>query len=93
MTLRVDPAKYGGVWYHVVTLSPGVYTLAKRQGERVFAQYAVYRKEWRDNAWLECDMDLCPSARHRGALDCKHVKIVEAHLETGERESAVRWIK
>lgn len=93
MTTHVSPAVYGGVFYHVKTVSDHAWSLCKRQGDVVFAEYAVYRKEGRGITWLECDADLCPSARHRSALDCKHVEIAQAHMATGEVESAVRWIK
>lgn len=84
---------YGGVFYHVKTNDSGSWTLLKRQGNHVFAEYAVHRKSWRGVEWLECDSSLCPSALHRSATDCKHVVIVKAHLDAGGKENAVRWIK
>lgn len=86
-------ASYGGVWYHVKNDGLGSWSIAKRQGERTFAEYAVHKKVMRDMTWLECDTDLCPSARYRGATSCKHVKIALTHIETGEDESAVKWTK
>ena len=81
------------MFYHVRPDGPLTYSLTKRQGARVFATYYVHVKTWRGTTWLECDSGHCPFALHQSATECKHVKITQAHIETDEAESAVRWIK
>ena len=93
MTQLVNP-KYGGVVYSVARCGPASWALAKRQGDRVFAEYAVHLKSWHGNSWLECDVDLHPTAVYNGGPTlCKHVEIVQAHIDAGAEESVVRWIK
>ena len=92
MVDRVAPS-YIGCFYHVRSDGPLTYSLTKRQGDRVFATYYVHVKTWHGNTWLECDSGHCQFALHRSATGCKHVKIAQAHIDTDEEESAVRWIK
>lgn len=93
MTQLVDPT-YGGVFYLVKNDGASSWSIVKRQGEHVFAEYVVHRKTGHGNSWLECDVDLHPTAVFNGGpTRCKHVKIVQAHIESGALESAVRWIK
>ena len=93
MTQLVD-AKYAGAVYFVKSESESSWSITKRQGERVFAEYAVHRKTWHGNSWLECDVDLHPTAVYNGGpTQCKHVEIVQAHIDAKADESVVRWIK
>lgn len=91
MTEHVSPS-YIGLFYHVKTEANGTYSLLKRQGDRIFATYYVHRKSWYGREWLECDSTFCPSALYRSATACKHVAIVQAHIDAGAEESAVRWL-